>query len=35
MTLSKPEICELLTDEQNEDKLFKQADAVRKQNVGD
>lgn len=35
MSLSKPEICELLTDEQNEDKLFKQADAVRKQNVGD
>ena len=35
MSLSKPEICELLTDEQNEDNLFKQADAVRKQNVGD
>lgn len=35
MSLSKPEICELLADEQNEEKLFKQADAVRKQNVGD
>lgn len=35
MSLSKPEIAELLADEQNEDKLFKQADLVRKQNVGD
>jgi biotin synthase len=35
MSLSKPEITELLADEQNEDKLFKQADEVRKQNVGD
>ncbi len=33
--LNKKEITKLLNDEQNQDKLFAQADEVRKKNVGD